>query len=176
MHIPGALNDYKEFLRGQNHYDSFILSGVSGRGARSFYYPPKAEARCAGCHMPLITSRDFGARPFDDSGALQIHDHRFIAANTGVAHLRNDPDTVRAQQAFLDKVVTLDIFGLREGGTVSGRLIGPLGADAPGSAARPALPGGDRAAHAQGRPPLHPGHGRFQRGVGGARRRGPATA
>ncbi len=131
VHIPGALNDYKEFLRGQNHYDSFILSGVSGRGARSFYYPPKAEARCAGCHMPLVTSRDFGAQPFDGSGALQIHNHRFLAANTGVAHLRGDGDTVTAQQAFLDKVVTLDIFGLREGGTISGRLIGPLGADAP---------------------------------------------
>ena len=130
VHIPGALNDYKEFLRGQNHYDSFILSGVSGRGARSFYYPPKAEARCAGCHMPLVTSRDFGAQPFDGSGALQIHDHRFLAANTGVAHLRGDTDTVKAQQAFLDNVVTLDIFGLREGGTISGRLIGPLGADA----------------------------------------------
>jgi hypothetical protein len=131
VHIPGALNDYKEFLRGQNHYDSFILSGVSGRGARSFYYPPKAEARCAGCHMPLQTSRDFGAQPFDGSGALQIHDHRFTAANTGVAHLRGDADTVKAQQAFLDKVVTLDVFGLREGGTVSGRLVGPLGPDAP---------------------------------------------
>ncbi len=93
VHIPGALNDYKEFLRGQNHYDSFILSGVSGRGARSFYYPPKAEARCAGCHMPLRPSRDFGAQPFDDSGALQIHDHRFTAANTGVSHLRGDADT-----------------------------------------------------------------------------------
>ncbi len=131
VHIPGALNDYKEFLRGQNHYDSFILSGVSGRGARSFYYPPKAEARCAGCHMPLRASRDFGAQAFDDSGTLQIHDHRFAAANTGVAHLRGDAETVKAHQAFLDKVVTLDLFGLREGGTVSGRLIGPLGADAP---------------------------------------------
>ena len=86
VHIPGALNDYKEFLRGQNHYDSFILSGVSGRGARSFYYPPKAEGRCAETrHMPLRTSGDFGAQPFDDSGALQIHDHAFIAANTGGA-------------------------------------------------------------------------------------------
>ena len=37
----------KEFLRGQNHYDSFILSGVSGRGARAFYYPPLAQSRCA---------------------------------------------------------------------------------------------------------------------------------
>ena len=85
---------------------------------------PAATCRCS-------PSRDFGAQPFDGSGALQIHDHRFIAANTGVPHLRGDADTVKAQQAFLDKVVTLDIFGLREGGTIAGRLIGPLGAEAP---------------------------------------------
>jgi tetratricopeptide (TPR) repeat protein len=131
VHIPGALNAYREFLRGQNHYDSFILSGISGRGARAFYYPPRAEGRCAGCHMPLATSGDFGAQPFDGSGPLQIHDHRFLAANTGIAHLRGDAAMVKAEQAFLDEVVTLDVFGLREGGTISGRLIGPLGAAAP---------------------------------------------
>ncbi len=138
VHIPGALNQYKEFLRGQNHYDSFILSGVSGRGARAFYYPPLAQDRCAGCHMPLQTSRDFGARPFDATGALQIHDHRFIAANTGIPHLRGDRETVAAQQAFLDQVVTLDLFGLREGGTIDGRLLGPL------DSATPALTPGRR--------------------------------
>lgn len=131
VHIPGALNQYKEFLRGQNHYDSFILSGVSGRGARSYYYPPQAQARCAGCHMPLQTSRDFGAQPFDGSGALQIHDHRFAGGNTGVPWLRGDADTIAAQQAFLDKAVTVDVFGLREGGTIGGRLIGPLDGAAP---------------------------------------------
>jgi len=131
VHIPGALNDYKEFLRGQNHYDSFILSGVSGRGARSFYYPPKAESRCAGCHMPLTPSRDFGAQPFDASGALSIHDHRFTGANTAIPHLRGDQETIAAQQAFLDKSVTVDLFGLREGGTVSGRLLGPLDGTTP---------------------------------------------
>lgn len=131
VHIPGALNDYKEFLRGQNHYDSFILSGVSGRGARAFYYPPQAQDRCAGCHMPLQTSRDFGAQAFDATGALQIHDHRFTGANTGVPYLRGDTATVKAQEAFLDKVVTLDLFGLREGGTISGRLLGPLDGTTP---------------------------------------------
>ena len=138
VHIPGALNDYKEFLRGQNHYDSFILSGVSGRGARSFYYPLKAESRCAGCHMPLRQSGDFGAQSFDASGSLTIHDHRFTGANTAIPHLRGDAETVKVQQGFLDKVVTLDVFGLREGGTVSGRLIGPL------DGATPALTPGTR--------------------------------
>ena len=41
--LPLALNHYKEFLRGQNHYDTFLLSGVSGHNAKSFYYPPKAK-------------------------------------------------------------------------------------------------------------------------------------
>src|SRR5206468_105992 len=62
--LPFALNGYKEFLRGQNHYDPFILSGL-GHGARSFYYPPEAKNRCADCHMPLSPSGDFGARDFD---------------------------------------------------------------------------------------------------------------
>ncbi|MDZ7749293.1 MAG: hypothetical protein U5K43_11075 [Halofilum sp. (in: g-proteobacteria)] len=43
MHIPEAVNDYK-WIRGQNHYDSFLLSGVSGHGVSSFYYPPRAVA------------------------------------------------------------------------------------------------------------------------------------
>ncbi len=30
--LPQELNHYKEFLRGQNHYDTFLLSGVSGHG------------------------------------------------------------------------------------------------------------------------------------------------
>ncbi|HBB73663.1 MAG TPA: hypothetical protein DC048_04340, partial [Planctomycetaceae bacterium] len=68
--IPGELNHYKEFLRGQNHYDSFLLSGVSGHGARSFYYPPMAKENCNACHMPLREAADFGARVRDDTGRL----------------------------------------------------------------------------------------------------------
>ncbi|MEZ5948951.1 MAG: hypothetical protein R3C12_07010 [Planctomycetaceae bacterium] len=57
VHLPKALNDYKDFLRGQNHYDSFLLSGVSGHGSRSFYYPEIAQQNCNGCHMPAQPSR-----------------------------------------------------------------------------------------------------------------------
>ncbi|MEO1087811.1 MAG: multiheme c-type cytochrome, partial [Acidobacteriota bacterium] len=42
VHLPEELNNYK-WLRGQNHYDSFLLSGVSGHGVSSFYYPEKAQ-------------------------------------------------------------------------------------------------------------------------------------
>ena len=96
VHIPGALNDYKEFLRGQNHYDSFILSGVSGRGARSFYYPPKAEARCAGCHMPLRhLARLRRAGASTTAARCRSTITASSAANTGVAHLRGDAETVQ---------------------------------------------------------------------------------
>ena len=81
VHLPVELNDYK-WLRGQNHYDSFLLSGVSGHGISSFYYPPKAEPNCNNCHMPLMASDDFGAQERDDSGELKVHDHLFPSANT----------------------------------------------------------------------------------------------
>lgn len=131
VHLPEALNDYK-WLRGQNHYDSFLLSGVSGHGVSSFYYPPKAQANCNGCHMPLREAADFAARDFDGSGRLSVHDHLFPAANTGIPALLGLPDWVKAaHQQILDQALRIDLMALREEGRVDGPLIGPL---------RPTLP------------------------------------
>ncbi|HEY7117784.1 MAG TPA: multiheme c-type cytochrome, partial [Tepidisphaeraceae bacterium] len=126
--IPQDLNHYKEFLRGQNHYDTFLLSGVSGHGARSFYYPEVAKENCAACHMPLKASDDFGAKFFDPANPsrLMVHNHLFPAANTGIAHILGDPETVKAHQAFLKDVMRIDLFGVKEGGTVDSPLVGPL--------------------------------------------------
>jgi len=126
--VPQDLNQYKEFLRGQNHYDSYLLSGVSGHGARSFYYPEKAVPNCAGCHMPLRESQDFGANFFNptNASARYIHSHLFPAANTGLAALRGQPEVVQAEQDFLKGSLRLDIFGLREGGAIDGPLAAPL--------------------------------------------------
>jgi len=126
--LPQELNKYKEFLRGQNHYDTFLLSGVSGHGARSFYYPEKAVSNCAGCHMPLRESENFGANYFNVTNQAKryIHDHLFPAANTGVAHIRGQPDIVKRQEQFLKGALRVDIFGLREGGSIDDRLIAPL--------------------------------------------------
>jgi hypothetical protein len=131
VHLPYDLNHYKDFLRGQNHYDPYLLSGVSGHGARSFYYPEVAQTNCNGCHMPVAESTDFGARMFDDSGKLKIHNHLFPAANTGLAHIRNQPDTVAAHQDFLKGTVRVDIFGIKPGGTVDSELIAPLRPETP---------------------------------------------
>ena len=125
--LPFELNQYKEWLRGQNHYDNYHLSGVSGHGARSFYYPPKAVENCNQCHMPLKNSNDFGADFFDGkSNGLKIHDHLFHGANTGIAHIRNEPDIVNIHQEFLRDSVLVEIFGIKEGGEVDGKLIAPI--------------------------------------------------
>jgi tetratricopeptide (TPR) repeat protein len=126
VHLPFALNHYKEFLRGQNHYDSYLLSGVSGHGARSFYYPEVARTNCAECHMPLQASADFGARLFDDSGKPTIHNHLFPAANTALPYLRNEPEFVKAHQEFLKGTMRVDLFGIKEEGTIDGALTAPL--------------------------------------------------
>ncbi|HEX5220079.1 MAG TPA: multiheme c-type cytochrome [Verrucomicrobiae bacterium] len=126
--IPQELTKYKEFLRGQNHYDTFLLSGVSGHGARSFYYPEKAQPNCAGCHMPLKESEDFGANFFNDANlsTRYIHSHLFPGANTGIPHLRGDTNTIKAQEEFLKGSLRVDIFGVKEGGLIDSPLTAPL--------------------------------------------------
>jgi hypothetical protein len=131
VHLPYELNHYKEFLRGQNHYDTYLLSGVSGHGARSFYYPEKAVQDCAGCHMPAKASEDFGAKLFGEAKQPSIHDHLFATANTGLAWLKESPETVAAHQEFLKGKLRVDIFGVKEGGDISGKLHAPLRPEVP---------------------------------------------
>ena len=106
--IP-ALNGYR-WLRGQNHYDSWYDSGVSGRAVRSFYDPPKPKA-CRDCHLPDYRSDEFGNK----KGFL--HDHVFPAANTALPFVRGDKETENKLREFLqNKVLTVDIFAIRRGG------------------------------------------------------------
>jgi tetratricopeptide (TPR) repeat protein len=133
--LPYALNHYKDFVRGQNHWDTFWLSGVSGHGARSFYYPPpdqKAKGQCAQCHMPFLASNDFGARDFDGKGGREIHDHFFVGANTGLAAIRGETEVAKRHEAFLkDKKVRVDIFALRDGPGIDAPLLAPLRPEVP---------------------------------------------
>ncbi len=131
VHLPFALNHYKEFLRGQNHYDTYLLSGVSGHGSRSFYYPEKAVENCAGCHMPLKESQDFGAKLFPGAKSPSIHNHQFPSANTAIAWMMNFDETITAHQEFLKGKLRVDVFGLREGGEIDGKLIAPLRPEVP---------------------------------------------
>ena len=129
--LPFEVNHYK-WLRAQNHYDSFLQSGVSGHRVDSFYYPPKAIKKCATCHMPLEVSDDPAARDFDGSGKLTVHSHLFPAANTAVpAMLGLPPGVIEAHQQQLGNVTRVDIFGLKEDAGVDGKLHAPLGSVIP---------------------------------------------
>ncbi len=131
--IPGELNHYKEFLRGQNHYDPYLLSGVSGHSARAFYYPPKAKTNCNQCHMPTRPADDdFGAKFFDAEkpDVLMVHDHLFPAANTGLAAIRGDSQALEAENDFLKENIRVELFGIRDNGSIDGSF----------SEVRPAIP------------------------------------
>ena len=129
--LPAEVNHYR-WLRGQDHYDSFLFSGVSGHRVDSFYYPAQAVSRCSECHMPLTPSDDPAARDFNHSGQRSVHNHQFPAANTGITRLLDLPDWVmQAHQQYLADVTRVDIFGLKEEGRIDGDLYAPL---------RPSLP------------------------------------
>jgi Tfp pilus assembly protein PilF len=108
VHLDVPVNAYRWF-RGFNDYDNWQASGVSGQGARSFYYPPRAQ-KCADCHMPLVPSRDPAAKDG------RIKSHRFAAANTALPFVNRDPEQLKAVQDFLrDGQVSVDVFGLVRG-------------------------------------------------------------
>src|SRR5450759_35640 len=105
------LNEY-HWLRGQNHYDLWQDSGVSGFAVRSFYDPPQTKA-CRDCHLPLMDSAEFGNR------AGKIHDHLFPAANTALPAVRGDKQTIEdIQKKVLLGSLSVDIFGVKRGDTV----------------------------------------------------------
>ena len=85
------VNAYRWF-RGFNDYDNWQASGVSGEGARSFYYPPKPQ-KCADCHMPLVESNDPAAK----NG--MVRSHRFPAANTALPFVNGDTEQLEDRAA-----------------------------------------------------------------------------
>ena len=132
VHLPKELTAYKDFLRGQNHYDSYLVSGVSGHGAMSFYYPDHAQTNCNGCHMPEVLSSDFGAKESAKlDGQLAVHDHFFPGANTALPYWRGEDEWVEYARKLLKDVTRVDIFGIRKDGKIDGELIAPLGPEYP---------------------------------------------
>ncbi len=104
VHLDVPVNHYR-WIRGFNEYDNWQASGVSGEGARSFYYPPKPQ-QCADCHMPMVSSRD------DGQVNGKIHSHSFPAANTAIPTANQDAQQLALTEAFLKGSVTVDIFAL----------------------------------------------------------------
>lgn len=107
VHLDEPVNDYR-WLRGFNEYDGWQSSGVSGQGARSFYYPESPQD-CVDCHMPLVASSDAG----NIEGA--VHDHRFPGANTALPFVNGFEEQLKLVKDFLQNdQVSVDIFALSE--------------------------------------------------------------
>jgi tetratricopeptide (TPR) repeat protein len=104
VHLDVPVNNYR-WIRGFNEYDNWQASGVSGMGARSFYYPPKAQ-QCTDCHMPIVKSSDAGA----SQGF--VHSHAFPGANTAVPVANQDAAQFKLSEDFLKNSVTVDIFAI----------------------------------------------------------------
>ncbi len=105
VHLDVPVNHYR-WIRGFNEYDNWQASGVSGQGARSFYYPAK-PSQCADCHMPLARSNDQG-----NVGGF-VHSHRFPAANTALPTASHDAEQLKITEDFLKGgILSVDIFAL----------------------------------------------------------------
>jgi tetratricopeptide (TPR) repeat protein len=119
VHLDVPVNRYR-WVRGFNEYDNWQASGVSGQGARSFYYPANSMM-CADCHMPLLPSKDEG----NVNGF--VHSHRFPGANTAVPTANLDSDQLTQSVKFLqDKQVTVDVFAISPAGKAEAVSPSPL--------------------------------------------------
>jgi tetratricopeptide (TPR) repeat protein len=122
VHLDVPVNSYR-WIRGFNEYDNWQASGVSGQGARSFYYPPQAMS-CKDCHMPQVASND----PGNDGG--MIRSHRFPGANTALPTANRDDEQLRAVVDFLQAgQVTVDLFALVRGGEIPEGMEAPAGGE-----------------------------------------------
>ena len=127
VHIPAQLNQYR-WLRGQNHYDSFLQSGISGHRVDSFYYPDQAVSKCADCHMPAVVSDDPAARKRPGGKHASVHNHLFPGGNTGVPQLvKMPPEALSVRKKFLREAARVDLFGIKEKGEINGKLDAALG-------------------------------------------------
>jgi tetratricopeptide (TPR) repeat protein len=106
VHLDAPVNDYR-WIRGFNDYDNWQASGVSGQGARSFYYPDQPST-CVDCHMPRVASTDPGRH----ADGL-VHSHRFPAANTALPFVNHDAEQMKVTTDFLTSgFISVDIFAV----------------------------------------------------------------
>ena len=105
VHLDAPVNHYR-WIRGFISYDNWQASGVSGEGARSFYYPDTPKT-CTDCHMPFVPGYD----PAAPAGLLRSH--RFAAANTAIPTAYGDDAQLEAVRDFLQGgQMTVDLFAL----------------------------------------------------------------
>ncbi len=131
--LPEDLNGYK-WLPGQNHYDTWRLSGVSGRGITAWYFPQQIHENCNQCHMELVPSAGMSARDRDGSGVNKVHHHGFHSGNPAIANLLDLPEkeaVLESCRKMIADTTRIDLFALREDGRIDGALRGPIRPELP---------------------------------------------
>ena len=169
--LPFGVTHYKDFVRGQNHYDTVSLLGrLRTRGPQLLLSGSGQDELQRVSHgaqaLGRLRRQGFRrqGRPRDSRSSL----HR---ANTGLAALLGNKAVADRHARFLsDKKVRIDIFGLREGGRDRRRACWARSAPRSRAEARREVPGRDRGPNTRSRSSLQPGHRRFQRDLGRADR------
>jgi Flp pilus assembly protein TadD len=168
VHLDVPVNHYRWF-RGFNEYDAWQGSGISGQGARAFYYPDKPKD-CADCHMPLVKSADAANR----DGF--VHSHRFPAANTAVPFANGDTAQLKITQDFLRaNIVSVDVFAVTASAATSAAG-GPAAGGAAGGAGQAAAPGPDEPVAQTMFPDIETAMTAPRPGPGAVARRAPVVA
>ena len=109
VHLDMPVNDYRWF-RGFNDYDNWQASGVSGQGARSFYYPAQPQ-KCADCHMPLVDfERSRGHQRQDPVAPLHRRPTRRCRSSTATRR-----SSTPSRRFLQDGQISVDVFGLVRG-------------------------------------------------------------
>jgi hypothetical protein len=109
VHIPEQVNLF-HWIRGQDEYDNWQNSGVSGNAVGGWYDSAEKPKLCQDCHMPEIESSDMG------QVGGKIHNHRFPGPNTAIPSINGDKAQLEADEKFLkDKRVSVDIVALKRG-------------------------------------------------------------
>ncbi len=130
--LPYALNHYKDFLRGQNHWDTLPPLGRLGPRGAELLLPAGRQGRVR--RLPhelrrLDRLRGQGlrrqARPRGPRPRLPRRQHRPGRVP------RRRPDVEAHAKYLADKKVRVDLFALREGGGIDGALLGPLRPEVP---------------------------------------------
>lgn len=105
--LTEPVNNYR-WLRGQNEFDNWHDSGVALNASRTFYLPQKKRL-CQDCHMPpvKVIMGDVSAK----NGTVKSH--RFDAVNTALPYIRNDTESIKRIEKFLqDQKLRVDIFAI----------------------------------------------------------------
>lgn len=122
----------KNWVRDLGTYDEFILSGFSGAGAPSFYFPDRAPRNCNACHMPEAPAQSEAGLGTGDVARRIAHSHRFAAFAAGAEPRTGSTGLPESRDRRApDGALRVDLFGLRLGPALQAQLLAPLRPVAP---------------------------------------------